>query len=456
MVLGLGLDTLCRCGPNLGGSDLVSLHLNRALAPHIRCLYCLRMNAISSISLAQSLADAANAKFDAKNLAGAARLYEAVIELVPQQALNVRLRLAQIYFALKEGVFRARAREHLEIYLAAVETPSTDVVRFLILNVYLAIGPGGKAVETLERYRELFGNDEFQALAKKVHNATSYAPEVAEITGARRTSSMPLEVSDFDDEDGLIKRHLLADNPPISLLTEKRIFTFGSCFARNIARVLSARKFEVDSFWVGEEVNTAFSNANLLNLILGDEVPHRDYYSSVLSNLNPISLRHSLESADVVIYTLGLAGAFFGADGSYRPHSVGNYRALVRDESVAYRMSTVEENVQSLNEILDTLLKRTNVKRFVVTVSPIPLAASLDRGSAISADVESKSILRAAAGLFARAHPDTVIYFPSFEFFRFVPLFRHGRGFGDDDGSVRHPNASMVDTLIGNFIENYR
>lgn len=412
-------------------------------------------NDAQQLQLLQSLIDRAREKLDSKAYLDAARLYEAAIILDPVRTAGIRPRVANAYYLLRDPPYRARAREHLEIYMQTVADPRADVVRFLILNIYLANGPREKAVETFAAWRHILPPDDVAALEARFRVESDYDGEISGRTGIKRTGAMPGNVDDFETPDVAFDQ-LLADNGPKPLLTDAKIFTFGSCFAGNVARTLQAEGFDVGSFWVGEEANTTFSNANLVTAILGEAVPHKNYYDRLLLHSDVDALRTGLLSADVLIYTLGLAPAFFDAENAYVPHSAGNYRALTKDAEVNYRFSTVEENLVSLNAILETVKRATRVKTFILTVSPVPLANSLGQQSAICADTESKAILRTAAGAFARQHPDDVIYFPSFEYFRWLPCFTQGRAFGDDDGSTRHPNDQMVKDIIQRFTALYR
>lgn len=100
------------------------------------------------------------------------------------------------------------------------------------------------------------------------------------------------------------------------------------------------------------------------------------------------------------------------------------------------------------------LRKHTRVRNVVLTVSPVPLAASLHSSAAAVDDSESKSILRSAAGFVCRRNAELFTYFPSYEAFRWLPCFRDEAAFGADDGSLRHANGDMVDRVVALFIES--
>ncbi len=86
--------------------------------------------------------------------------------------------------------------------------------------------------------------------------------------------------------------------------------------------------------------------------------------------------------------------------------------------------------------------------QFVVTVSPVPLQATFTDQDVIVANAESKAVLRAAAGAFARRH-DNVSYFPSYE------MVTHSH----PDFALRpdraHVEWAMVDRIMSSFIDAY-
>lgn len=394
----------------------------------------------------------------AQNLINQGRLQEAAHALeflltnFPDD-YSSRFALAQIYIRLKENNFRAKAREHLEKLIPIVSSDSlAQVLRLIIFNVYLTNGPVNKARELIEKYHTFFSENDLYLIRNKIEELDNYTK--IKIGGARR-SVMPENISDFEIFENAVDRFIFNDfkEKCPKLKSTSKFFTFGSCFAGNVAREMRRQGIEAESFWVGEEVNTTFSNVNLVKYILGDKEPHYEYYKSLLKNLDVIELKNKLINSDAVIFTLGVSPAFFNANNEYVPHSTRNLKNILQNKDISYRMSSVSENLSNLDLLKLILLDNTAVKRVFLTVSPVPIAASLISSATPVDDSESKSILRSAAGEACRSSPDFFIYFPSYEAFRWLPCFRNQPGFGMDDGSTRHVNTDMVSKVVLSFIE---
>jgi len=85
---------------------------------------------------------------------------------------------------------------------------------------------------------------------------------------------------------------------------------------------------------------------------------------------------------------------------------------LIRSEVL-----TVQQNVDALQRTLDVLRSFNPKIRMIVTVSPVPLNATVQANDkhVVEATVLSKSVLRVAVDEFARRNADRVTYFPAFE-----------------------------------------
>ena len=209
-------------------------------------------------------------------------------------------------------------------------------------------------------------------------------------------------------------------------------------------------------FYIPEEVNTIFSNLNILNYLFNKKIDFADFYQHLLKNRDAKGLAIAARESEVFIYTAGLASAFFDIEKkSYIPHSVFNLNSLNSNKNSVHRFSSVDENIIALEKTIELLKEETDFKHLFVTVSPVPLSSSIGDSSAIVADMESKSILRNAVGIFSRLHEDCVTYFPSFEIFRSLPCFMNESVFGSDDGNSRHPNHYYVEQTINAFIKKY-
>ena len=94
------------------------------------------------------------------------------------------------------------------------------------------------------------------------------------------------------------------------------------------------------------------------------------------------------------------------------------------------------------------LLVELGVRKIVVTVSPVPLEATFMADSNPIAKSYSKSVLRVCADLLAKARPDTVSYFPSYEI---VASFG-SRAFMEDN---THVERWVVERIMEYMVEVY-
>jgi hypothetical protein len=114
----------------------------------------------------------------------------------------------------------------------------------------------------------------------------------------------------------------------------------------------------------------------------------------------------------------------------------------------------VEQNVANLRAIHELLQRVRPGIRLVLTVSPVPLAATFEMASAVVADCVSKSVLRAAAHEFLKGAGAEVSYWPSYEMVRWIGGHTGG-AFGGDDGSNHHVTDALVTDIVELFVEYF-
>ena len=85
--------------------------------------------------------------------------------------------------------------------------------------------------------------------------------------------------------------------------------------------------------------------------------------------------------------------------------------------------------------------------KIILTISPVPLVASMENRHILSSNTASKSILRAAADSIDRAY-NFVSYFPSFEII--TGNFNLGQYYAEDLRSVRSEGVGHVMRLFIN------
>jgi hypothetical protein len=157
------------------------------------------------------------------------------------------------------------------------------------------------------------------------------------------------------------------------------------------------------------------------------------------------AIRRMFESVDVFIFTLGLTECWSAkADGAVYPLCPGVAAGRFDPERHEFLNLGVRETVEDLDAFL-TELRAVNAEiRVILTVSPVPLAATATPRHVWTATTLSKSVLRVAAEEIARR--PGVIYFPAYEIIT-SPSAR-GAYFEDD---LRSVSAAGVDHVMRLF-----
>lgn len=241
---------------------------------------------------------------------------------------------------------------------------------------------------------------------------------------------------------------------------KSNIATAGSCFAQHIARHLRANGYTVldaEPAPPGVQSDVAkalqfgvysarFGNIYYVRQLLqlarealkgeapGEVVWERDgrYYDALRPSVSPSgyaspdlvlahrrshikAVRKMLQSVDVFVFTMGLTeGWELLADGTVFPTAPGTIAGDFDPLRYRFKNFTYNEIIEDFKEFRSLLKDIRPDVRFIITVSPVPLAATATNDHVLTATTNSKAILRAAAGEIASVYPD-VDYFPSFE-----------------------------------------
>ena len=274
----------------------------------------------------------------------------------------------------------------------------------------------------------------------------------------------------------------------IRLSREDRVATAGSCFAQHIARHLAASGF---SYLVTETAHpivpadaaraagyglftarygNIYTTLQLLQLIdraYGRFVPVEDMWpgegGAVLDPFRPTiqpggfaseaemrtdrawhlaRVREAFETLDVFVFTLGLTETWVSRrDGAAFPLCPGVAGGTFDPALHEFRNLRTGEVRAQLGAFVERLRAVNPHARVILTVSPVPLAATASGNHVLSATIASKSILRAAAQEAAEDLAD-VHYFPSYEIVT-GPQAR-GRFFADDLREVTEEGVAHV------------
>jgi tetratricopeptide (TPR) repeat protein len=278
-----------------------------------------------------------------------------------------------------------------------------------------------------------------------------------------------------------------AFQPRFQLEAGQKIFTIGSCFARNVENALAARGFNIPMLnftldkldWGGEpltalnthvpaaiapQIRWAFGLERFDLERHGAEVrPGRFVDLHLGWNFRPIpgpavvarrerinSLYRNLANSHAVIITLGLIEAWFDNRG-------GCYINVAPPKSAAEAdPGRFELHIQDYEQVLAELRGLIALlaevcpadHRVIFTISPVPLTATLTEADVAIANCYSKSVLRAAAGAVV-AEFGHLEYFPSFES---VTLSERALAFVEDQ---IHVSPALVRFNVDRMIRRY-
>lgn len=154
------------------------------------------------------------------------------------------------------------------------------------------------------------------------------------------------------------------------------------------------------------------------------------------------AVRRMFEELDVFVFTLGLTECWISKlDGAAYPLAPGVSGGQFDAGRYAFVNLTVEEIVKDLQAFIGRLRLVNPKARMILTVSPVPLAATYSEEHVLVATTYSKSVLRVAAEMIERAN-EGVLYFPSYE----IITGAHARGsyFAEDLRSVTEAGVSHV------------
>lgn len=264
-------------------------------------------------------------------------------------------------------------------------------------------------------------------------------------------------------------RHIGRERVPL-VFEDTRVATLGSCFAEELAAAMTrlglhgamhptgllyntrSIRQELDRAagrWPANDEETAWP-------VRGGFVHPFKSYHRVFDTREALDRWSSsldrqaaelLHSAQVVVITLGLIEAW------YNPATGLVYRQIPHPEVFPHlearmRRLTVAEMLDDLEAIRSSVRDDFGAE-LVLTVSPVPLDATMTPLDIRVANTESKSRIRAAVSEFIDRHPD-VHYFHSYEI---VTTAERQSEFMLEDG--RHVRRRAVDYIIQQFLATF-
>ena len=251
------------------------------------------------------------------------------------------------------------------------------------------------------------------------------------------------------------------------ITADSRIATIGSCFASELAASMAriglrGAMHPTGLFYttrsIRQEIDRIFGGwpehdqEPIWQTARGYVHPFKDYHRAfpTADELQTWSTdldergRQLFRTADVIVITLGLIESWFN------PRTGNHFRQIPPPEVfTALAPSFTRLTTGGMREDLEAILasiRRHSAAKVIVTVSPIPLHATVTPHDVRVANTESKHRIRAAVSEFAEAHPD-VHYFHSYEI---VTTAERQSDFMLDDG--RHVTRQAVDYIVRQFL----
>lgn len=276
-------------------------------------------------------------------------------------------------------------------------------------------------------------------------------------------------------------------HPKFTIRKPTRIATFGSCFAQHIGRALRDRGYN----WLQtEQAPEGMSDENAKKFNYGvfssrtgniytvtllrqwthwalgieeapDEVWEKDgrFYDPFRPNIEPDgfasrdevlatremtiqSFRAAIERSNLFVFTLGLTESWFNDEFGYEyPTCPGTIAGTFDPEKHVFRNQTFSEINTTLRQTIHTMWNAYEKMAVLLTVSSVPLTATMSGNHVLTATIESKSVLRAVAGQMSR-EMRRVDYFPSYEIISSAPF--GGVFYEENKRSVRQDGVNHV------------
>ena len=160
------------------------------------------------------------------------------------------------------------------------------------------------------------------------------------------------------------------------------------------------------------------------------------------SDLHLAAVREVFETCDVFVFTLGLTEVWLSdSDGSAVPLPPGVVASpLDQDTRFSPANLSVQELSADLLAFIDEIRLVNPAVRILITVSPVPIIATLEERHVIVSNAYTKAVLRVVAQT-ATNERTGVLYFPSYEMIVTHPKARY---FEDNYRAVRSEGVEAV------------
>lgn len=281
-------------------------------------------------------------------------------------------------------------------------------------------------------------------------------------------------------------------NTHLKLKSTDRVLTAGSCFAQHIAVRLKLHGFNVLDYepapkrtsraWRAEHSFDVYSARygniyyarQLVQLIEEAEgifVPENwiwskndRVYDALRPSVEPMgwatesevieqrgqhlqAVRRLIRDADVFVFTLGLTeGWEHKKSGTVYPTAPGTIAGSWDPDAVQFHNFTFPEIVLDMERVFELVRNVNPEVKFLLTVSPVALAATATENNVLVANSYSKSTLRSVAGYLSEIH-SFVHYFPSYDLITGI-----NSGVELYESNQRSVRSDTVDTVMEKFM----
>jgi hypothetical protein len=284
------------------------------------------------------------------------------------------------------------------------------------------------------------------------------------LTGVRKRTFRYPSKKENGYVDGLLLPKL---EPKFTLAPGEKIFTIGSCFAREIESRLVSRGFDVPvSRFMNPQMINEYNAGTILQRIesavgrfayhdgMGIEETEQGWLDMFLHvGQVPVELPELLYrrrvidqlyaemcKADTIIITLGLIETWFDTRHGCYINKAPSRTSVARDpERFQFHRMDVEDVTARISGAIALL---GSEKKIILTVSPIPIEATFSSTNAIVANSYSKAVLRVVAEKVSSEFAN-VDYFPSFEI-----------AMSGGTSHYQEDNIHVVDTLVQSITDH--
>ncbi|MEQ8394675.1 GSCFA domain-containing protein [Thalassobaculum sp.] len=281
---------------------------------------------------------------------------------------------------------------------------------------------------------------------------------------ADQTRFFPRRIEDFDDIDAMLERDVFATFVPKSTLfrSNDTVIAFGSCFAGRIRKWLTEAGRLSRQIEVPEGLNNSFAIRQFFEWTLTGDQSTQDYWIDKNEDGSLVQ-RGVDEEREKFFEPMRNAGGFvltYGLSEVWRDRRTGGVfwrgipEARYMPDRHSFEVSTVEENVENIRRVIELVRTHCGDIPIILTLSPVPLTATMRENSIFASDCESKSILRVAIGQILREQRPSVYYWPAFEAVRWLGGHIEGRSFGEDNNPF-HPSDRIVKRVIDLFVRSF-